>query len=63
MAKILILGIAISLVIWGIAYIIYYFGKVKGASETNQLPSKKGLFAALAAIVLGLLVIYRQSKK
>ncbi len=63
MIRFLLLGAGIALLIFGIGRLIYDFGRIRGASDPNSVHIKKGLIAALGSIILGLLLIFRNTRK
>ena len=63
MAKILLIGFGIFLVLGGLSYLIYAIRKKASQKQNNESINQKGMFAALAAIILGIFIIYKNSKK
>lgn len=59
MAKILLIGFGIFLILSGFTYLVYAIRNRKDNESINQ----KNIFAALAAIIFGIFLIYKNSKK
>jgi hypothetical protein len=63
MIRYILLGAGVTLVILGIGRLIYDYGRIKGSSDPNFHQIKKGVIAALGSIVLGILLILKNTNK
>lgn len=62
MIKFALLGAGIVLLILGIGYILVFIYKVRNNRDITTA-HKKGLLAAIAATIIGFLLVYKNSKK
>ena len=63
MIRYLLLGAGVTLLILGAVRLIYEFGRHKGTNEPYKTANKKGLLAAIGAVLLGIVLIYRNTRK
>ena len=63
MIKFIFLGSGITLIILGLGYVVYFFGKQIGNNQQISIANKKGLLAAIGAIILGAFLVYKNTKK
>ena len=62
MIRFVLLGMGVTLLILGAGYLVWYIGRIKGSGQTT-IPDKKGLLAAIGAILIGALLIFRNKDK
>jgi hypothetical protein len=62
MIRFILLGIGVSLLILGAGYLIWLLGRIKGSGQFTS-ENKKGLFAAIGAILLGILLLFKLKDK
>jgi hypothetical protein len=63
MLKFIILGAAITVLVFAVGYIIYYISKAIRTKQPMSANEKRGLLAAIGAVLLSALVIYKQTRK
>jgi hypothetical protein len=62
MIRFILLGIGISLLIFGAGYLVWLAGRIKGSGQITT-ENKKGLFAAIGALLIGILLILKFKDK
>jgi hypothetical protein len=63
MIKLLVLLLGISIIVLGVIYIIRQLFKLQKGTITSQDINKKGLLAAIGAIILGAFLVYKNTNK
>ncbi len=63
MLKFVILGAAIAVLVIAASYIVFYITKAMKTKQPMSANEKRGLLAAIGAVLLSALVIYKQTRK
>jgi hypothetical protein len=63
MIKFILIGSGITLIILGLGYVIYFIGKQLKNNQPVSAANKKGLLAAIGAILLGTFIVYKNTRK
>ena len=62
MIKFLVLIVGVILIISGLVYLVRQFLKLQQGTATAQTINKKGILAAIAALVIGAIFVYKNTK-